>query len=161
MTTLIGAGRTPAPRVPNPAGRLIGLACRAPSVHNTQPWSFRVHGSDIDLFADYKRQLVYADPNRRDLMVSCGAALHHVQVAAAALGWSARVHRLPDASDERHVASIHLTRARVPSTDTGVLETIASPSARHRALDRIPHTSASRAAPCPTPCSRRSRRKTP
>jgi len=109
-----------------PARDIVELACRAPSVHNTQPWSYRVHGSDMDLFADYKRQLVYADPNRRDLMVSCGAALHHIQVAAAALGWSARVHRLPDASDERHVASIHLTRARVPSPDIGVLETIAA-----------------------------------
>jgi hypothetical protein len=109
-----------------PTRDIVEIACRAPSVHNTQPWSFRVHASDIDLFADYKRQLVYADPTRRDLMVSCGAALHHVQVVAAALGWSARVHRLPDASEERHVARIRLTRSHVPSRDAGVLETIAA-----------------------------------
>lgn len=110
----------------NPPTRVIvEWACRAPSVHNTQPWKWRVRGSDIDLFADYTRQLVYADPARRDLMVSCGAALHHFQAAAAALGWSARVHRAPDASDERHVASIHLLPSRV-MPDASVLETIAA-----------------------------------
>jgi nitroreductase len=109
-----------------PISHLVELACRAPSVHNTQPWKWRVHGSDVDLFADYARQLVYADPARRDLMISCGAALHHFQVASAALGWSARVHRLPDASDERHVASMHLTPSRLPRPDTGDLEAIAA-----------------------------------
>jgi hypothetical protein len=109
-----------------PSRDIVELACRAPSVHNTQPWRWCIDGSDIDLFADHRRQLVYADPTRRDLMVSCGAALHHCQVAAAALGWSARVHRLPDASDERHVASIHLTRSRVLAPNNGVLEAIAA-----------------------------------
>jgi hypothetical protein len=110
----------------NPPTRdIVQLACRAPSVHNTQPWTWRVEGSNVDLFADYTRQLVYADPTRRDLMVSCGAALHHFQAAAAALGWSARVHRVPDPSDERHVASIRLLPSRVVP-DTSVLEAIAA-----------------------------------
>ena len=111
----------------NPPTRdIVELACRAPSVHNTQPWKWRVRGADVDLYADYARQLVYADPARRDLMVSCGAALHHFQVASAAMGWSPRVRRLPDASDERHVASIRLTRSRVLSPDTSLLQAIAA-----------------------------------
>ena len=89
-----------------PVDDILTLACRAPSVHNTQPWRWRVHGDRLDLFADYRRQLVYADPARRDLLVSCGAALHHLQVVCAGLGWAARVHRLPDPSDERHVAGV-------------------------------------------------------
>ena len=87
---------------------MVELACRAPSVHNTQPWRWRARESTVDLFADYTRQLVYADPTRRDLMISCGAALHHLQVAAAGLGWAARVTRFPDPSEERHVATIAL-----------------------------------------------------
>jgi len=73
-----------------PVEDILSLACRAPSVHNSQPWRWRAEGDRIDLFADYRRQLVYADPARRDLMMSCGAALHHLQVAAAGLGWRAR-----------------------------------------------------------------------
>ena len=103
-----------------PVDDILQLACRAPSVHNTQPWKWRVSGSHVDLFADFTRQLVYADPSRRDLMISCGAALHHLQSAAAVLGWTSRVRRLPDPSDERHVASVELRRSRV-TTDAGAL----------------------------------------
>jgi hypothetical protein len=98
---------------------MLQLACRAPSVHNTQPWKWRVSGTRVDLYADFTRQLVYADPTRRDLMISCGAVLHHFQTAASVLGWTARVRRLPGA-DERHVASIEL-RAAYPSPDSAVL----------------------------------------
>jgi hypothetical protein len=97
-----------------PVADILSLACRAPSVHNSQPWRWRAEGNRVDLFADYRRQLVYADPSRRDLMISCGAALHHLQVAAAGLGWRTRARRLPDASDERHVASV-LLRPSTPS----------------------------------------------
>ncbi|MGA8209327.1 MAG: hypothetical protein WB798_04150, partial [Nocardioidaceae bacterium] len=88
---------------PGTVDDLLELACRAPSVHNTQPWLWRVHGTRVELYADFQRQLVQADPQRRDLLISCGAALHHLQVAAQALGWSARVRRTPDPSEERLV----------------------------------------------------------
>ena len=40
------------------AHRLIDLACRAPSVHNTQPWRWRINSDDsIELWADRDRQL--------------------------------------------------------------------------------------------------------
>jgi nitroreductase len=109
-----------------PLREIVQLACRAPSVHNTQPWRWRVRGPDIDLFADYRRQLVYADPARRDLMVSCGAALHHLQVVVVALGWSARVRRMPDPADERHVARVHLVRSRGLPADAAVLKAVAA-----------------------------------
>jgi hypothetical protein len=121
-----------------PIREIVELACRAPSVHNTQPWKWRVGGSDIDLFADYTRQLVYADPGRRDLMVSCGAALHHVQVVAAGSGWSARVHRLPDASDERYVARVRLTRSHRVPTDPGALEAVEARRSDRRRLSSWP-----------------------
>jgi hypothetical protein len=103
---------------------VLEWACRAPSVHNTQPWSWRVHDTRIDLYADYRRQLVHADPQRRDLVISCGAALHHLQVAAEALGWSARVRRAPDPSDDRWIASIRLTRTAAPENGPETLEVL-------------------------------------
>lgn len=107
-----------------PIEEMIELACRAPSVHNTQPWRWRARGSTVDLFADYTRQLVYADPTRRDLMISCGAALHHLQVAAAGLGWVAQVTRFPDSSEERHVATIRLKPSDEPSPDQTAIKAI-------------------------------------
>ena len=62
---------------------LIRAACSAPSVHNTQPWAWRVLDSTtIELYADRTRQLPATDPLGRDLAISCGAALHHLVVAA-------------------------------------------------------------------------------
>lgn len=92
--------------------QIIELACRAPSVHNTQPWSWRVDGGRIDLFADLSRQLPVTDGQGRSLTISCGAALHHALVAAAGLGLKARVTRLPDPRNPSHLASIELVASR-------------------------------------------------
>lgn len=121
---------------PPPLDDILSLACRAPSVHNTQPWRWRVQGETVDLIADYRRQLVYADPARRDLLISCGAALHHLQVACAGLGWAARVRRLPDTTDERHVASVLLKPRPASLPDRDLLEAL-----RRRRTDRRRFTS--------------------
>lgn len=85
---------------------LVSLACLAPSVHNTQPWRWSYRDGGLTLFADTRRQLMYADGNRRDLVMSCGAALHELDVAARAAGWATSITRLPDPSDEACLAAI-------------------------------------------------------
>jgi hypothetical protein len=52
--------------------------------------------SSTELHADGNRHLAATDPDRRDLLLSRGAALHHLQVTLAALDLPVRVHRLPD-----------------------------------------------------------------
>ena len=39
------------------ADYLIEVAARAPSLHNTQPWRFKVSTCAIELYADARRQL--------------------------------------------------------------------------------------------------------
>jgi len=95
--------------------RIVGLGCRAPSVHNTQPWRWRADGYRIELRADRGRQLDVSDPSGRNLTISCGAALHHVQVAAAGLGRAASVARFPDAADPDLLAAVELGE---PTTTT-------------------------------------------
>ena len=68
----------------------VERALRAPSVHNTQPWRWRVDDDAVQLHADWTRHLVATDPDRRDLVLSCGAALHHLLVALAARGLEAQ-----------------------------------------------------------------------
>jgi hypothetical protein len=70
----------------------VSLATRAPSVHNTQPWRFRIGDGQVECFADFTRQLEVLDPTRRQLYVSCGAALHHLTVALRAAGYDSTVH---------------------------------------------------------------------
>lgn len=84
----------------------VEAAVRAPSVHNTQPWRWRIRPGAVELHADWSRHLPATDPDRRDLLLSCGAALHHLQVALAAREWSVEVARLPDPEDAAHLATV-------------------------------------------------------
>jgi nitroreductase len=88
--------------------RIVELATRAPSVHNTQPWRWRGTPHALDLYADRSRQLAMGDPGGRNLVISCGAALHHAQVAADALGLSAVVTPFPDPEQPDLLAHIEL-----------------------------------------------------
>lgn len=84
----------------------LGLATRAPSICNTQPWKWHVGPPSLELYSDPSVQLASADPQGRELILSCGATLHHCVVALAALGWLAEVHRLPDPTNHTHLATI-------------------------------------------------------
>ncbi|MGE3288039.1 MAG: NAD(P)H nitroreductase [Pseudonocardia sp.] len=95
-------------------------ALRAPSVHNTQPWRWRLRGHTVELHADWTRHLTATDPDRRDLLMSCGAALHHLTVALAARGLAAEVTRLPDPENPAHLATVRVTDAP-PDTGLGAL----------------------------------------
>src|SRR5581483_508153 len=76
--------------------RAVERALQAPSVHNTQPWRWRIGDDTIDLLADRTRHLPSTDPDGRDLVISCGAALHHLRVALADLRVATSTDRLPD-----------------------------------------------------------------
>lgn len=114
----------------------LSLAIQAPSVHNSQPWSWRVDSRGLHLFADFTRRLRSTDPDLRDLMVSCGAALHHCVVALAALGWHAKVHRFPDPDDPGHLASIDV----LPQTP-GEVDIILAAAIKRRRSDRRHYSS--------------------
>ena len=54
--------------------KAIHLACRAPSLHNSQPWRWIVGEAAVDLFADHERVVRSADSSGREAIISCGAA---------------------------------------------------------------------------------------
>lgn len=90
--------------------RLVELACLAPSVHNTQPWRWRYDAGLLELHADLGRRLPAEDPRGRNLTSSCGAALHHLQFAARALGWETAVERLPVPGGDTLLAQVAVFR---------------------------------------------------
>lgn len=89
---------------------VLTLAVRAPSIHNTQPWRWRVCPTSLELFSRPDMQLRSTDPDGRELILSCGVALHHCVVALASLGWQAKVNRFPDPKDRCHLATIGYNR---------------------------------------------------
>jgi Nitroreductase family len=74
----------------------VEIAARAPSVHNTQPWRFQAVGGVIELRADPDRRLAQIDPDARELMISCGAALFGLRLGLRQVGRVPVVHLWPD-----------------------------------------------------------------
>jgi nitroreductase len=94
---------------------LIGTAARAPSVHNTQPWRFRISEFAIELYADRRRKL-RADPLGREMLISCGAALFGLRLAVRSLGRLPVVELLPDPAQLRLLARVRLGAAAAMTT---------------------------------------------
>jgi len=84
----------------------VRLACRAPSLHNSQPWRWVLEGDTVHLFADPDRVVRAADSSGREALMSCGAVLDHFRVAMAAASYVAHIDRFPNPNDRLHVASI-------------------------------------------------------
>jgi hypothetical protein len=59
----------------------VEQAVLAPSSHNTQPWQFRLDGDTVELYADRDRVMHVIDPQDRELVISCGAALLNIELA--------------------------------------------------------------------------------
>lgn len=128
------ADRTDARRRGAALAEAARTAGYAPSIHNTQPWRWRVDGAFLELRAERSRQLSVTDPSGRLLTVSCGTALHHARLALAAEGWSADVHRLPDPADPDLLARLTATgHVDVTPEAMRLLQTI-----RIRRTDRRP-----------------------
>ncbi|MFC9968971.1 Acg family FMN-binding oxidoreductase [Nocardia ignorata] len=115
----------------------LEIATRAPSVHNTQPWRWRLSEESLEFFADFARQVTATDPCGRALMVSCGTALHHLQVAFATMGWQTEILRFPDPCQPGHLAS--MTFHRQPADDH-VIELAAAALTRRSDRRRYPET---------------------
>lgn len=117
--------------------QVLTLACRAPSVHNSQPWLWSIlDDSTVELYADRDRQLPVADPEGRNLAISCGAALHHAQEAAHALGLATTVDLPADPTSHEPLARIHVATGRAPTDATERLHAL-----EQRCTDRRRFTS--------------------
>ncbi|MEU3644866.1 nitroreductase family protein [Lentzea sp. NPDC034063] len=88
VTAALGLG-------PEQVERVLKAASLAPSVHNTQPWRFRVRPDRIELHPDTSRRLAATDPEDRELRLSCGAALYNVRLALQDMGVRPLVTMLP------------------------------------------------------------------
>ncbi|MFQ6399156.1 Acg family FMN-binding oxidoreductase [Nocardia sp. KC 131] len=126
----------PEPAVPDQPTVLaaVRLASRAPSVHNTQPWRWIFDGTHLHLYRDNDRLLTAADPAGRQLVISCGAVLHHARTALAAQGWHTDTTRLPDATNSDRLATIGFRPW--PDPPAGVLTRASAIDVRR--TDRLP-----------------------
>jgi len=148
---------------------VVASAVWAPSVHNTQPWQFSAHGTEITLRADPRRQLAVADPGGREMLMSCGAALFTAKLALRSLGYIPETRTLPDPADALLVARLRWRRQAAPTrweeelfsrvtlrrthrggfepapVPTGLIETLRQDAAWHETALRVAITDQARA----------------
>jgi nitroreductase len=87
---------------------LLAAATAAPSIHNTQPWRFKVSEDTIELRADPERMLPIIDPAGRAVYLACGAALLNLRLAAAVAGREPVVQLLPHPDQPLLLATVRL-----------------------------------------------------
>lgn len=80
---------------PDEVEDVIRRAGAAPSLHNAQPWRFRVLPDVIEVHSDPQRRLPIADPDDCELRLGCGAALFNLRVALEHAGVRPLVTLLP------------------------------------------------------------------
>ena len=90
---------------------LVRAAVAAPSMHNAQPWRFRVRPGMrvIELHADPARMLPCADPDGRGMHIGCGAALFNLRLAAAVASCQPAVQPFPDPGEPLLLAAVGFT----------------------------------------------------
>jgi hypothetical protein len=118
----------------------VMLACRAPSLHNSQPWRWIAERGRLHLILHREPLVQATDPSGREMLLSCGAVLDHMHVAMAAAGWEARIDRFPDPNDANHLAMLDF----VPRTSISDAQRQRAGAILRRRTDRLPF-----AAPTP------------
>jgi nitroreductase len=114
----------------------VEAAVLAPSIHNSQPWHWRLRDDTLELTADLTRAVPVADPDHRQLLMSCGAALVHAWLSLRAAGIEAQVDELPDGDDisTGRLATLRAVGSCAPSQGDAALVA----AIRHRHTDRRP-----------------------
>lgn len=111
LTTPYEVDRVPFPSTGSRNDRLrhlVRYAILAPSSHNAQPWKFRLTENGIAVYADYSRRLPVSDPDNRELLMSIGAAIMNLRIAAQHFGFDVRVEYNLSDDSELPVAFVHL-----------------------------------------------------
>jgi nitroreductase len=100
---------------------LLNYAILAPSGHNSQPWLFRIVKEEVELHADRTRALPACDPEDRELVMACGAALLNLRVALRHFGYGGKVKIFPDKGDPDLLARVGFGAKHKPTAEDDLL----------------------------------------
>jgi nitroreductase len=88
------------------AQTLAAVAGAAPSLHNAQPWQFRVGHDHVDVLLDRSRLLPVADPKTRQAHLGLGAAVFLLRLVLSTMDRTVQVLSWPDSGQPDLVARL-------------------------------------------------------
>jgi hypothetical protein len=90
---------------------ILHLASLAPSGHNTQPWTVRVvEPGHWIIGSEEKRWLPAVDPENREMLLSIGAFLENLLIAAGTFGYQAELKIIARNAKDREIADLRLKK---------------------------------------------------
>ncbi len=94
-------------------GRILHYASLAPSGHNSQPWYVRwIDDRKMIIGADPDRRLPAVDPDNREMMLSLGAFVENLSLAAGDMGYEAQVELKARSPLEQEILEVTLRKAK-------------------------------------------------
>lgn len=98
--------------------QLVSAGAAAPSIHNTQPWRYRLQADQatLEVRAVPERALRAIDASGRALHISIGASVFNLRMAARNLGRQPAVRLLPDPADPQVLAQVRFTEGRATAS---------------------------------------------
>lgn len=125
---------------------LLRYVILAPSTHNTQPWKFTLVPGGVEVYADYSRRMPVVDPGNRELLMSVGAAVFTLRVAAEWFGMECRVTYSCSGDSERPLAVAAIARREPPAQGDEGIASLFGPIVRRHTnrhpflYSRVPET---------------------
>jgi hypothetical protein len=101
-----------APDLREHAQALAAVGGSAPSLHNAQPWAFRVGPASVEVLLDRSRLLPVADPVSRQAHLGLGAAVFLLRLKLSSMGCAVRAESWPNAAEPAVVARLAVTGQR-------------------------------------------------
>ncbi|HEX6756745.1 MAG TPA: hypothetical protein VF109_12465 [Mycobacteriales bacterium] len=109
------------------AADIVGTARWAPSLHNAQPWRFRVGADAVEVLLDRSRRLPVADPRGRQSIIGVGAAAHLVELVVSTMDLETRLDRWPRMIEPDLAARIRVVgRRSAPQLHLHLLAAVSS-----------------------------------
>jgi hypothetical protein len=126
--------------------RLVAHAAMAPSGGNMQAWRFVARGAELRCFADPARTGSLLDFDATATMLSIGAAVENLDLAARAMGLRADVQPFADPADPAQVCRVRLSIADPRPAVPPLAAEIARRATNRRLGPRVPLSSPAREA---------------
>ncbi|GIF22562.1 NAD(P)H nitroreductase [Paractinoplanes tereljensis] len=107
----------------------VRAATAAPSLHNSQPWRFRIEEPATEVYADPARRLRVIDPLGREQLISVGAAVFTLRLALRQARYRSELELFPDEGEPDLAARV--TAAQPASSNPAVEALYAAIPHRH------------------------------
>jgi hypothetical protein len=92
--------------------RILQYAALAPSSHNAQPWVVKIFDDKLVIGSDRTRWLPSIDPDNRELLLSVGAFLENLILAAGHFGYRVEYRVIANTPHDSDLVEVRLDKAQ-------------------------------------------------